>query len=108
MRYREIPWHLGNCIGTDPEVWFPEGKNGWREDTGVERICQQCEIKTQCLEWALDNGEFGWWGGRYFSNHGGMQGSRNGDAGEVQPGGDGSRVPEVRCEAASEVCTVER
>jgi WhiB family redox-sensing transcriptional regulator len=49
------------CAQTDPEAFFPE-KGGSTRD--AKRICTSCEVRTQCLEYALENDErFGIWGG---------------------------------------------
>ncbi|GAB91066.1 putative WhiB family regulatory protein [Gordonia rhizosphera NBRC 16068] len=49
------------CAQTDPEAFFPEKGGSTRE---AKRICQGCEVKAECLEFALHNDErFGIWGG---------------------------------------------
>jgi WhiB family redox-sensing transcriptional regulator len=49
------------CAQTDPEAFFPE-KGGSTRD--AKRICSSCEVRSQCLEYALQNDErFGIWGG---------------------------------------------
>ncbi|GAB20855.1 putative WhiB family transcriptional regulator [Gordonia effusa NBRC 100432] len=49
------------CAQTDPEAFFPEKGGSTRE---AKRICQGCEVKPECLEFALHNDErFGIWGG---------------------------------------------
>lgn len=49
------------CSTVDPELWFPE-KGGSTRD--AIRVCQLCEVREQCLKYALDNDErFGVWGG---------------------------------------------
>lgn len=49
------------CAQTDPEAFFPE-KGGSTRD--AKRICSSCEVRAQCLEYALKNDErFGIWGG---------------------------------------------
>ncbi len=49
------------CAQTDPEAFFPE-KGGSTRD--AKRICTSCEVKGECLEYALQNDErFGIWGG---------------------------------------------
>lgn len=49
------------CAQTDPEAFFPE-KGGSTRD--AKRICSTCEVKAQCLDYALANDErFGIWGG---------------------------------------------
>lgn len=49
------------CAETDPEAFFPEKGGSTRE---AKRICAGCEVRSQCLEYALANDErFGIWGG---------------------------------------------
>jgi WhiB family redox-sensing transcriptional regulator len=49
------------CAQTDPEAFFPE-KGGSTRD--AKKICTSCEVRAQCLEYALANDErFGIWGG---------------------------------------------
>lgn len=49
------------CSQTDPEAFFPE-KGGSTRD--AKRICSACEVRDECLEYALQNDErFGIWGG---------------------------------------------
>ncbi|UCR74434.1 WhiB [Mycobacterium phage Ritam007] len=49
------------CAQTDPEVFFPE--NGVNA-TSAKKICKDCEVRAQCLQWALENDEqFGVFGG---------------------------------------------
>ena len=49
------------CAQTDPEAFFPEKGGSTRE---AKRICQGCEVRDECLEYALAHDErFGIWGG---------------------------------------------
>ncbi len=49
------------CAQTDPEAFFPEKGGSTRE---AKRVCTGCEVRAECLEYALDNDErFGIWGG---------------------------------------------
>lgn len=49
------------CAQTDPEAFFPEKGGSTRE---AKRICLGCEVRDECLEYALANDErFGIWGG---------------------------------------------
>ncbi|MCP1429514.1 WhiB family redox-sensing transcriptional regulator [Microbacterium foliorum] len=49
------------CSQTDPEAFFPE-KGGSTRD--AKRICTSCDVRGECLEYALNNDErFGIWGG---------------------------------------------
>jgi WhiB family transcriptional regulator, redox-sensing transcriptional regulator len=49
------------CAETDPEAFFPEKGGSTRE---AKRVCTGCEVRAECLEYALSNDErFGIWGG---------------------------------------------
>lgn len=49
------------CAQTDPEAFFPEKGGSTRE---AKKVCTGCEVRTECLEYALANDErFGIWGG---------------------------------------------
>ena len=49
------------CSQTDPEAFFPEKGGSTRE---AKRICTGCEVRSECLEYALEHDErFGIWGG---------------------------------------------
>ena len=49
------------CAQTDPEAFFPE-KGGSTRD--AKKVCGACNVRSQCLEYALANDErFGIWGG---------------------------------------------
>jgi WhiB family redox-sensing transcriptional regulator len=57
-----LAWQTDSlCAQTDPEAFFPE-KGGSTRD--AKKICASCEVRAQCLEYALKNDErFGIWGG---------------------------------------------
>ena len=49
------------CAQTDPEAFFPEKGGSTRE---AKRICLGCEVRDECLDYALAHDErFGIWGG---------------------------------------------
>ena len=49
------------CAQTDPEAFFREKGGSTRE---AKRVCTACEVRVECLEYALANDErFGIWGG---------------------------------------------
>lgn len=49
------------CAQTDPEAFFPEKGGSTRE---AKKVCASCDVKAECLEYALANDErFGIWGG---------------------------------------------
>ncbi|MBG6180302.1 WhiB family transcriptional regulator [Arthrobacter sp. CAN_A1] len=58
----ELGWQADSlCAQTDPEAFFPE-KGGSTRD--AKKVCGACNVRSQCLEYALANDErFGIWGG---------------------------------------------
>jgi WhiB family transcriptional regulator, redox-sensing transcriptional regulator len=50
-----------NCLGVDPDLFFPERGASTRE---AKEVCRGCVVRVDCLEYALANAEkFGIWGG---------------------------------------------
>src|SRR6478672_8500951 len=58
----ELSWQERSlCAQTDPEAFFPEKGGSTRE---AKKVCVGCEVRSECLEYALSNDErFGIWGG---------------------------------------------
>jgi WhiB family transcriptional regulator, redox-sensing transcriptional regulator len=56
------PWmDRGLCKETDPEAFFPEKGESNRN---AKSVCFGCEVRAECLEYALANDErWGVWGG---------------------------------------------
>ena len=59
---QERTWQTkANCMGVDPDLFFPERGASTRE---AKEVCRGCVVREDCLEYALANGEkFGIWGG---------------------------------------------
>ena len=65
----------GKCTGHNPNMWFPMADKSQpgqfsdnykqaRADTqAAKQICATCEIKIECLSYALYHEMFGIWGG---------------------------------------------
>lgn len=59
------------CSTTDPELFFPreiELPNGkviskYKDAAAAKKICSECPLKFDCLEYALNTHEIGIWGG---------------------------------------------
>jgi len=58
----QTPWQSrASCLGTDPNLFFPERGASTKE---AKAACKGCVVREDCLEFALQNGEkFGIWGG---------------------------------------------
>ena len=49
------------CAEVDPELWFPESGE---PNLAAKLICGRCEVRAQCLAFALESNEqYGVWGG---------------------------------------------
>lgn len=58
---QDLSWQeRANCRGVDPDLFFPERGASTKE---AKAVCHGCEVKDECLEFALRMGEkFGIWG----------------------------------------------
>ena len=58
----ELSWQdYANCRGADADLFFPERGASTRK---AKAICAACEVRDECLDFALLYGEkFGIWGG---------------------------------------------
>jgi WhiB family redox-sensing transcriptional regulator len=56
------PWYdRAACLDADADAFFPE-KGG--SSRAAKRVCETCEVRSECLAYALANDErFGIWGG---------------------------------------------
>ncbi|WP_327436117.1 WhiB family transcriptional regulator [Streptomyces sp. NBC_01201] len=58
----ELAWQVSAlCAETGPDAFFPEQGVTARD---ARSVCMGCNVRTECLNYALDNNEqFGIWGG---------------------------------------------
>ncbi|CAN5283230.1 hypothetical protein BH18ACT5_BH18ACT5_15570 [soil metagenome] len=58
----QLSWQdYANCRGADADLFFPERGASTRK---AKAICTACEVKDECLDFAIVNGEkFGVWVG---------------------------------------------
>lgn len=52
-----------NCTSIDPELFFPIGEIKSEIESILCRICMNCPINQECLDYALENNMQGYWGG---------------------------------------------
>lgn len=58
--------HNAACLTEDPELFFPIGNTGpaLAQIERAKQVCTRCEVREQCLSWALEAGQdHGVWGG---------------------------------------------
>lgn len=90
-RYNEPDWRESAvCRQVDAEIFFPTaGKNGLRyavEVATAKRVCRDCPVRFQCLEWALEHLEYGIAGGLTEDERAELR-RKTGTRAERQPGG---------------------
>ena len=59
------PWMAdGLCAQTDPEIFFPPDEPGRRHSAEpARRICRNCPVQAECLDFALNQENlYGIWG----------------------------------------------
>ncbi len=60
LQFEPIPWaDDAMCKDMDTEVFF-----GITEPRVLRVICNACPVKAECLDYAVRNLEFGFWGGK--------------------------------------------
>ena len=59
---QEREWQgRANCMGVDPELFFPERGASTRE---AKEVCRGCVVREDCLDYALSDPKLeGWWAG---------------------------------------------
>jgi len=73
--FRELEpiYAKANCKGKDGALFFPiqgKGQPSVKPGTPLHEaftICNECNVKQECFNFALAHEEVGVWGGRYFS-----------------------------------------
>lgn len=59
--YAEAWMAAGNCVGIDPDLFFPERGASVKEAIAV---CNGCAVREDCLDYAIETGtKHGIWGG---------------------------------------------
>lgn len=52
-----------NCNGLDTELFFTDDSKTYSELPLLKRVCNNCVVKNECLDYALHHAVLGWWGG---------------------------------------------
>jgi WhiB family redox-sensing transcriptional regulator len=61
----ELLWvDQANCKGADTNDFFvADGSKRYDNEPILKRICDACNVKTECLNYSLYNNVTGYWGG---------------------------------------------
>lgn len=52
-----------NCLGVDPELFFPNGAIAPTTEATLKRICLNCSVFDECLDYSLKVKVIGFWAG---------------------------------------------
>lgn len=63
MRSRVFNTEQANCLGVDPELFFPNGAIAPTTEATLKRICMSCRVFDDCLDYALKVKVNGYWAG---------------------------------------------
>lgn len=65
----EMTWQdLASCRGVTPTNWFYEEYDNENISHIVDEQCLSCPVMKQCLQWGIENSEWGVWGGIYLTS----------------------------------------
>lgn len=61
----DMPWAVdAACAGVDPTLWFPDEHGGQYAARMARKVCADCPVRLECLDYALTTHQlFGVWGG---------------------------------------------
>jgi hypothetical protein len=59
MRFSDTP----ACLGIDVEIFFTEEKGNYPYLNQVKKICNNCPVRVECFDYAIDNLVHGIWAG---------------------------------------------
>ncbi|AAN07983.1 WhiB transcription factor [Mycobacterium phage RitSun] len=83
------------CTHEDGDIWFLN-ESGHYVNDAARKICWECPVQPQCLQWALKHNELGVWGG--FSEKE-RQRIKRGELAPVKP----ARFTDKKCEQCGDV-----
>jgi len=64
VRYEDVEWHAAACKGVLVDLFYLETLSESLVHTPtLRRICQECPIYGDCLEYAVEHEHHGFWGG---------------------------------------------
>lgn len=60
---------FANCKGMEVNKFFDDYENSIKVQLEVDKVCGNCVVRSQCLEWAIEEGLTGGvFGRRYFKD----------------------------------------
>lgn len=62
MKFSDTP----ACVGIDTEVFFTEERGNYPHFNYVKKVCNNCVIRVECFDYAIENLVHGLWAGTKF------------------------------------------
>ena len=63
MRYEQVPWEAAACKGILTDLFFLEQNEARILNPMLKGICHGCPIYAECMEYAVENEQQGFWAG---------------------------------------------
>jgi WhiB family redox-sensing transcriptional regulator len=85
----------GACHGADPELFFPVATAGraLEQVNSAKAVCVRCEVRADCLSYALQTMQHGIWGGTTPDERAAMRASSRRALSPAARGGDARHGP---------------
>jgi len=61
-------WHLAACQGMDTNLFFDKYELDQSMAKAIDQCCLSCPVIQMCYKSAVENNEYGVWGGVYMSS----------------------------------------
>jgi len=61
VRYDEVEWQAAACKGIDTELFFVDQTEALAYNPQLRKICHECPIYSECLEYSIWNESQGFW-----------------------------------------------
>lgn len=72
-----LEWQqLALCQGMETDLFYDSYESDEQAAHVVDDVCLSCPVMSQCLQWGIENDEWGSWGGVYLTS-GKMDTNRN-------------------------------
>lgn len=64
----ELEWQdLSLCAGMETNLFYDDYESDEQVATMIDQACLSCPVMAQCLQFGIDNNEWGVWGGIYLT-----------------------------------------
>lgn len=84
VRSTDARWQdLALCPHFPPSIFFEEYESDARTARLTDEICLSCPVRKECLQYGMETGAWGVWGGAFLVN------------GKIEPGKNAHKTPDI-------------